>query len=203
MPKKAAKKAAKKTAKKTSARRAVNPSKPAVKAAKSAARKLAPKTITAKPAPRPTASVAIPDDGKLTFNHAMVYVKDVNRALGFYRDLLGFKLIEDFRYDGIPVYARLRAPGGDGTIALHQAGAGASLVSEGVRLYFEVRDLDDFCSKLIRKGFYITKMPRMMEWGWRHAYLNDPDGHEISLYWAGEMRWTKSVMQAAKAVAKG
>jgi len=42
-----------------------------------------------------------------------------------------------------------------------------------------------------------------MEWGWRHAYLNDPDGHEVSLYWAGEMRWKKSVMQAAKQVAKG
>jgi catechol 2,3-dioxygenase-like lactoylglutathione lyase family enzyme len=123
--------------------------------------------------------------------------------LAFYRDLLGFKLIEDFRYDGIPVYARLRAPGGDGTIALHQASASASIASEGVRLYFEVVNLDDFCRSLIRKGFYITQMPRMMEWGWRHAYLNDPDGHEISLYWAGEMRWKKSVMQAAKAVAKG
>ena len=144
-----------------------------------------------------------PAEGKLTFNHAMIYVKDVNRALSFYRDLLGFKLIEDFRYDGVPVYARLRAPGGDGTIALHQAGASASLVSDGVRLYFEIANLDDFCRSLIRKGFYITQMPRMMEWGWRHAYLNDPDGHEISLYWAGEKRWTKSVMQAAKAVAKG
>ena len=132
----------------------------------------------------------------------MIYVKDVARALGFYRDLIGFKLIEDFRYEGTPVYARLRAPGGDGTIALHQAGPGASLVSEGVRLYFEVRDLDDFCRKLQQKGFYITQMPRMMEWGWRHAYLNDPDGHEISLYWAGEMRWKKSVMQAAREAAK-
>jgi uncharacterized glyoxalase superfamily protein PhnB len=72
-----------------------------------------------------------------------------------------------------------------------------------VRLYFEVADLDGFCRKLIQRGFYITQMPRMMEWGWRHAYLNDPDGHEISLYWAGEKRWMKSVMQAAKAVAKG
>ena len=27
-------------------------------------------------------------------------------------------------------------------------------------------------------------MPKDMPWGWRHAYLNDPDGHEISLYWA-------------------
>jgi len=139
---------------------------------------------------------------KLSFNHAMIYVKDVNRGLGFYRDLLGFKLIEDFRYEGTPVYARLRAPGGDGTIALHQAGQGASLASDGVRLYFEIRELDDFCRNLQKKNFYITQLPRMMPWGWRHAYLNDPDGHEISLYWAGENRMKKTVMKAARQAAK-
>jgi catechol 2,3-dioxygenase-like lactoylglutathione lyase family enzyme len=199
------KKVLKKVAKKSNPRSASKPAKTAAAAKKSKAR--------AKKAPAPKAPVkkvltkaAVPSapssDGKLTFNHAMIYVKDVNRALGFYRDLLGFKLIEDFRFDGTPVYARLRAPSGDGTIALHQAGPGASLVSDGVRLYFEIADLDEFCRKLVRKGFYITQMPRMMEWGWRHAYLNDPDGHEISLYWAGEMRWQRSVMQAARDVAK-
>jgi predicted enzyme related to lactoylglutathione lyase len=138
------------------------------------------------------------DEGKLTFNHAMIYVKDVERGMNFYRDWLGFKLIEDFRYEGRPVYARLRAPGGDGTIALHQAGPGASITSEGVRLYFEVRDLDDFCQKLRKRGFYFTQLPQMMPWGWRHAYLNDPEGHEISLYWAGENRMKKTVMKAAR-----
>jgi catechol 2,3-dioxygenase-like lactoylglutathione lyase family enzyme len=146
-------------------------------------------------------SVTPDTDGKLTFNHAMVYVKDVERGLSFYRDLLGFKLIEDFRYEKKPVYARLRAPGGDGTIALHQAAAEASVLSDGVRLYFEVRELDDFCRKLQQKGFYITQLPRMMPWGWRHAYLNDPDGHEISLYWAGENRMKKTVMKAAQIAA--
>jgi catechol 2,3-dioxygenase-like lactoylglutathione lyase family enzyme len=203
-----AKKATKKSAKKGKARGAVKSTKSAAKAktarpAKTLAKSPSSKRAPAKPAPK-TAAAAAPStgEGRLTFNHAMIYVKDVDRALGFYRDLLGFKLIEDFRYDGVPVYARLRAPGGDGTIALHQAGPSASLVSEGVRLYFEVANLDDFCRKLIQKSFYITKMPRMMEWGWRHAYLNDPDGHEISLYWAGEKRWKKSVMQAARAVAR-
>jgi hypothetical protein len=38
----------------------------------------------------------------------------------------------------------------------------------------------------------------MMPWDWRHAYVNDPDGHEISLYWAGEHRMKKSVMKAAR-----
>ena len=136
----------------------------------------------------------------LTFNHAMVYSADVRRALGFYRDLLGFKLVDEFRHQDIPVYARLRAPGGDGTIALHLAGPGTPLASEGVRLYFEIREVDAFCRKLQAKGFYITQMPRMMPWGWRHAYLNDPDGHEISIYWAGENRMKKTVMRAAKEV---
>jgi len=147
-------------------------------------------------------SASLDADRKLTFNHAMVYVKDVDRGLTFYRDLLGFKLIEDFRYENKPVYARLHAPGGDGTIALHQAGPEVSVLSDGVRLYFEVRELEDFCRKLQQKGFHITQLPRMMPWGWRHAYLNDPDGHEISLYWAGENRMKKTVMKAAQKAAR-
>ena len=170
------------------------------------AKKSAPKKTknTAQPAKKTLAPQPAAEAGgdKLSFNHAMLYAKDVQRALGFYRDLLGFKLVDEFRYEGKPVYARLRAPGGDGTIALHLAGPGTSLASDGVRLYFEIRQLDDFCRKLQAKGFYITQMPRMMPWGWRHAYLNDPDGHEISLYWAGENRMRKTVMRAAKAVNK-
>jgi catechol 2,3-dioxygenase-like lactoylglutathione lyase family enzyme len=155
------------------------------------------------PRRRPHKARVKPDsEAKLSFNHAMVYVKDVERGLSFYRDLLGFKLIEDFRHEKKAVYARLRAPGGDGTIALHQAGPGSSVLSEGVRLYFEVRELDDFCRKLQQKGFYITQMPRPMPWGWRHAYLNDPDGHEISLYWAGENRMKKTVMRVAQKAAR-
>ena len=183
---------------------------PATKASKPSAKRTAVKAkrvVSKKPAlaagkssrARVSAPTASTDTGdKLTFNHAMIYVKDVQRGMDFYRDWLGFKLIEDFRYEGRPAYARLRAPGGNGTIALHQAATGASVASEGVRLYFEVRDLDDFCRKLQKRGFYFTQLPTLMPWGWRHAYLNDPEGHEISLYWAGENRMKKTVMKAAK-----
>jgi len=187
-----AKVAAKKAKKKTSI---------ASKAKKSASKKAKTTVRAAKKEFTPPPAAEAGGD-KLSFNHAMVYVKHVQRALGFYRDLLGFKVVDEFRYEGEPVYARLRAPGGDGTIALHMAGPGTSLASDGVRLYFEIRELDDFCRKLQAKGFYITQMPRMMPWGWRHAYLNDPDGHEISLYWAGENRMKKTVMRTAKEVEK-
>jgi len=161
--------------------------------------------IASKQAKKATASKAAQtvvqssDTGdKLSFNHAMIYLKDVGSGIAFYRNWLGFKLIEDYRHEGRSVYARMQAPGGDGTIALHQAGPGASVASDGVRLYFEVRELDDFCQRLRKRGFVFTQHPQMMPWGWRHAYLNDPEGHEISLYWAGEQRMQKSVMQAAK-----
>ena len=168
-------------------------------ATKASAARPAKKAATKKSPVKAPAVSAPPEDGsKLTFNHAMIYVKDVERGMNFYRDWLGFKLIEDFRYEGKPVYARLRAPGGDGTIALHLAGPGATVASEGVRLYFEIRDVDGFCRNLQKRGFYMTQLPRMMPWGWRHAYLNDPDGHEISLYWAGDLRMKKTVMKAAR-----
>lgn len=190
------KKPAKKTVKKAAAKK-VTPKKSPIKKA-SSKRAVVPSAKRVSPK-QPEAQTPPPQPGeRLTFNHAMIYCKDVQRALDFYRDWMGFKLIEDFKYEGKVVYARMRAPGGDGTIALHQAGPGASVASDGVRLYFEVRELDDFCRRLQKRGFYFTQLPTMMPWGWRHAYLNDPEGHEISLYWAGENRMQKTVMQAAK-----
>ncbi len=167
----------------------------AAKPVRSAVKKSA--VVARKPAAPKLTQPAVPGD-QLSFNHAMIYLKDVGGGIAFYRNWLGFKVIEDYRHEGRSVYARMQAPGGEGTIALHQAGPGASVASDGVRLYFEVRELDEFCQKLRKRGFVFTQQPQMMPWGWRHAYLNDPEGHEISLYWAGEQRMQKSVMQAAK-----
>jgi hydroxymethylpyrimidine/phosphomethylpyrimidine kinase len=129
---------------------------------------------------------------KLEFNHAMIYTKRLDEALVFYRDLLGFAVVDE--YPG--VYVRLRAPSGGGTIALHLLEKGKKMVprSEGLRLYFEVKGLDAFCRTLARKGIRFDQMPKRMPWGWSHAYLEDPDGHELSLYWAGKARLRRTTM---------
>jgi len=189
----------KKTATKKAAKVQRRPAKKSrVKAKAIKAKGAAAKKKASAPQAAPAQTAASQPDGKLNFNHAMIYLKDVGRGVAFYRDWLGFKVIEDFRHEGRSVYARLRAPGGEGTLALHQAGPGASVGSDGVRLYFEVPALDDFCHKLRKRGFYFTQLPQVMPWGWRHAYLNDPEGHEISLYWAGDLRMKKSVMKVAR-----
>lgn len=127
----------------------------------------------------------------LDFNHAMIYTRNVSRALGFYRDVLGLKVLEEFRHRDMIVYARLKLPKGPGTIALHMLAPGETLQTGGIRLYFEIRGLEKFCKKLEAAGVQFSKPPAVMPWGWKHAYLDDPDGHEISLYWAGAKRLKK------------
>ncbi len=128
----------------------------------------------------------------LAFNHAMVYVRELAPALHFYADLLGFKVIEVFPQ----AYARLRSAEGQTTLALHPIEPGKTLApGAGIRLYFETRDLEKVCQNLEAAGTPFTQAPKMMPWGWKHAYLNDPDGHEVSLYWAGRKRLQKSVVR--------
>jgi len=131
--------------------------------------------------------------GGLEFNHAMIYTADYPRALAFYRDLLGFALLDE--YPG--GYGRLRSPGGDTTIALHAVEEGRPMDAsrEGIRLYLEVRALDRFCRELAAKGVKFDQTPQDMPWGWRHAYLRDPDGHELSLYWAGAKRLRRTAIR--------
>jgi catechol 2,3-dioxygenase-like lactoylglutathione lyase family enzyme len=128
----------------------------------------------------------------LEFNHAMVYVTELGRSLDFYRDVLGFQVIETYPN----AYARLKSPSGTTSIALHVLDEGTRLdtAAEGMRLYFEIETLDAFCAVLVAKGVAFKQPPQDMPWGWRHAYLHDPDGHEISLYWAGKKRFEPTKM---------
>jgi catechol 2,3-dioxygenase-like lactoylglutathione lyase family enzyme len=137
-----------------------------------------------------------PESQGLDFNHAMIYTQDAEKALKFYSGHLGFKSIDAFRHEGRLVYARLRSPQGNATIALHMLEPGKSVrADEGVRLYFEVKNLEGFCKKLEASGIPLDKQPKLMPWGWHHAYLRDPDGHEISLYWAGAKRFQPTTLK--------
>ena len=142
------------------------------------------------PAKRSTKKRAARKRGGLTFNHAMVYTRDLARALSFYRDALGLRVVDE--YPG--GYARMVCPGSTTTIALHLLEPKQELDPrrEGIRLYFEVEGLLPFCKRLAAAGVKFDQMPETMPWGWQHAYLKDPDGHEISLYRAGAARLRKT-----------
>ncbi|HEV2385787.1 MAG TPA: VOC family protein [Candidatus Acidoferrales bacterium] len=129
----------------------------------------------------------------LQFHHALIYVADVERSLRFYQGHLGFKLIDSQVLEGVLVYARMRLPAGKGTLALHRAERDPGVpFSGGVRLYFETKDVDRLCKRLAAAGVEFDQPSKRMPWGWIHAYLKDPDGHELSLFWAGAARLRKS-----------
>ncbi len=109
----------------------------------------------------PTGKKSRKSESALAFNHAMIYVRNVDRALGSYERLLGFKLIE-----AAPgCYARLKAPAGRSAIALHQfAPAQECPSSDAIRLYFEVKQLDAICERLAAAGVRISQMPKRMPW---------------------------------------
>jgi catechol 2,3-dioxygenase len=124
----------------------------------------------------------------VSLNHVILYVRKVEPSLRFYRDLLGFEVIESM--EG---YARLKSPSGGATIALHVSrGSKQPARTRPVVLYFESPELTKLCRKLREKGVKFDQLPERMPWGWDHAYLRDPDGHPISLYWAGPKRFRRT-----------
>lgn len=117
--------------------------------------------------------------------HIHLKVADLERALGFYRDLLGFELITMYGDQA----AFVSAGGYHHHIGLntwHSKGAGTA-ASNSVGLYHtailypERRDLAKIFLRLYEAKYPFTGAS---DHGVSEAlYLNDPDGNGVELYW--------------------
>lgn len=94
----------------------------------------------------------------LNFRHALIYVKALEPALHFYRDLLGFKEIEQIPGE----YARLQSAKSDSTLALHVTKSRRLLITGGVWLYLEVGQLTQLCRNLQAAGIRFWQGPEPM-----------------------------------------
>ncbi|QYO65435.1 VOC family protein [Leptolyngbya sp. 7M] len=95
---------------------------------------------------------------------------------------LGLRLI----VDSLPRYARLECTDGEATLSVNVADE--KPVASDVVIYFECEDLDAEVERLERLGLEFADEPEEKEWLWREAYLNDPNGNSICLFYAGENR---------------
>ncbi|MBK8365488.1 MAG: VOC family protein [Bacteroidetes bacterium] len=117
----------------------------------------------------------------MNLNQITIPSLNLINAIAFYQKL-GMKLI----VNSLPRYARFQCPDGNATFSIHEVDV--LPVGEGIWIYFECENLDEFVNKLIVKGISIDELPNDKPWLWREARIKDPDQNTLILYFAGENR---------------
>lgn len=117
----------------------------------------------------------------MNLNQVTVYTDKIIESIKFYKKL-GLEII----VDSAPRYVRFACPDGDATFSLHET----ENVSDcsNIVLYFECEDLDAKVAQLKNLGVQFEQEPTSQTWLWREAYLRDPGGNKICLFYAGENR---------------
>ena len=106
---------------------------------------------------------------------------DLVKAIPFYQKL-GLKLIVNSTTD----YARFECPDGESTFSLHRVEK--LPFGDGIYIYFECENLDEYVQELVRKGIEFDELPDDMSWLWREARLKDLDNNQLILFYGGENR---------------
>ncbi|HYI22370.1 MAG TPA: VOC family protein [Candidatus Limnocylindrales bacterium] len=117
---------------------------------------------------------------------AILATRDLERALGFYRDLLGG--VVTFSYpgtDGTVVYAGLDI--GSAHLGIgHDAGLVDAARPRPISLWLYTDDCDALVERLREAGTTIIEEPTDQPWGERVARVLDPDGNEVLVGQRGE-----------------
>ena len=110
----------------------------------------------------------------------LLYVKDVEASLSFYRDLLDLQQLGPID-DGVAVL-----DAGGCRVVLHPMDGGdwpapgVNLIPGGHALSFEVDDPDAWAKRLPREGIEVVRGPLDQVWG-RVVFVRDPDGRTVAL----------------------
>ena len=120
-------------------------------------------------------------------NHAVLFVRDVERSFAFYRDVLGFRAKAEI--PGQAVFLQAEGSTNDHDLGLFQIGAGAGPFEAGRRtvglyhLAWEVDTLDDLATlhdHLSAMGALAGKSDHGTT---KSLYVHDPDGLEFEVCW--------------------
>ncbi|MEU4578645.1 MULTISPECIES: VOC family protein [Nonomuraea] len=134
-------------------------------------------------------------------NHAVLYVRDVERSVAFYREALGFEVVM-----GMPGAAFLQAPGStnDHDLGLFQIGQDAGPSPAGrtaVGLYhlaWEVDTLDELeriSARLSELGALVGASDHATT---KALYARDPDGLEFEVSWLVPAAFVDEALLAAR-----
>ena len=107
----------------------------------------------------------------------ILLVADVERSLGFYRDLLGFQVDYCFPSEHEPQFVSMTIDGGK--LALGFTEADVQSASTAIWVYTD--DVDDAVARLREAGVRVIAEPADQPWGERVASVADPDGFTVHI----------------------
>lgn len=116
----------------------------------------------------------------MNLNQITIPSLDLTKSILFYQKI-GLKLIVHTSND----YARFECENG-ATFSLHKVNLLPK--GDGIWIYFEIDNLDEYVSELQQKGIQFEELPNNKTWLWREARLKDLDNNQLILYFAGENR---------------
>lgn len=100
-------------------------------------------------------------------------VTDMERALRFYRDILGFTVA--FTNGKSVSFAVINQGGAQLHLEVQPGKAGSS------HAHIMVDDLDAVHERLVRAGAAVRQAPKVQEWGLRDVVIADPDGNTFEI----------------------
>jgi catechol 2,3-dioxygenase-like lactoylglutathione lyase family enzyme len=112
----------------------------------------------------------------MNLNQVTVATTDVARAIEFYSKL-GLRVIVR-----TPSYARFECPEGGSSFSIDLA---EQVSPSQTVVYFECTNLDETVNRLQLLGVCFRSLPSEQPYLWREAYLQDPDGNMLCLFFAG------------------
>jgi uncharacterized glyoxalase superfamily protein PhnB len=127
--------------------------------------------------PPGTESITAP--GPLRELWPLIFVQDIHRSIAFYRDSLGFAVINKAGPDGAAVWCRLQC--GGCSLMLQQAepeDGPAAGRGHGVIFYFLCDDADKMHAELTGRGLSLDA-PRTAYYGMRQLTVPEPDGYHL------------------------
>lgn len=107
-------------------------------------------------------------------------VRDQDRALQFYTEKLGFRILTDQEFSEKQRWIELSIPGAETGIALFTPDGQEDRIGTFVNTSWEVENIEKTYKELVERGVEFAGPPQRQPWG-TYVILKDSEGNQIVL----------------------
>jgi catechol 2,3-dioxygenase-like lactoylglutathione lyase family enzyme len=113
-----------------------------------------------------------------------ITVTDIDQALDFYIEKLGFKVARQMPLSGGNQFVMVAPPDGGAHLVFSLPMPGRAHTPSSA-ISFETADANTTCAELTAKGVEFTRLPSRTSWGGWEAAFVDPSGNSFMLHEGG------------------